>query len=256
MPLRRLLLADISIRGERAFRPVGPYKALKRMLVADGFAFRAPAVGSTHAHADRVLFLNLTYWNSSADSDVLIDDTLDADVLAHAAWHHAARKALASGPAPTAAALFLGESVASAFDLYVVGQLLRQGTRNAYLSSQVPALSAAALDSGVTEAALADLFASVADDPDRAFEDLRELLFDAALALVHCVDVDAAVLALDQFADHRFVGLLHHFEVSNWVLYARAYSGPPVLDDPARAMDRAVRAAPDAMAWLESNWLG
>lgn len=110
-----------------------------------------------------MLFLNLTYWNS--------------------------RKALASGPAPTAAALFLGESVASAFDLYVVGQLLRQGTKNAYLSSQVPALSAAALDSGVTEAALAD-------------------------------------------------------------------AGPAALDDPAMAMDRAVRAAPEALAWLESNWLG
>lgn len=254
MPFRRLSLAEITIRGERAMKPVGVYAALKRLLVADGFTFRAPEPGSRHAHQDRVLFLNLTYWSAGDGSDVLVDDTLEADVLAHAAWHHAARKALGAA-APTAATMFLGESVASAFDLYLVGHMLRQKKQTAFLASQVPAMSAAALDAGVTEEELEALFASVAESPDRAFEDLRELLFDAALALVGCPDVDAAVATLDRFGGHRFFGILHHYELATWVLYARAYAAPPVPDDPAVALDRAIRAAPVAIDWLEANWL-
>lgn len=254
--LRRLLVPDLVIRGERAFRPIAVYPALKRMLIEDGVAFRSPEPGSRHAHRDRILFLNLTFYAQGADgSDLLEDDSLDVDVLAHAAWHHAARKALITATSPTAAAMFLGESVASAFDLYVIGRMLQTGRGNAYLSSQLPALSAAAEGAGLDEEALGALLTSVAEDPDGAFEELRELLFDASLALLACADADAAIAALDALSSNRFSCLLHHYEVSNWVLYARAYAGPAVADDPALVMDRAVRAAPVALDWLEANWL-
>ena len=90
----------------------------------------------------------------------------------------AARKALATGAPPTAAALLLGESIASAFDLYAVGLLLRGAKRSDYLDTQVPALSAAALDAGLSPDALGALLASIAADPERAFADLQAL-FDA-----------------------------------------------------------------------------
>ena len=251
MPLRHVPLAELTLRGERAFRCVGVYAALKRMLLADGFSVRVP--DSPHAHADRVLFLNLTYWNARDPSDVLVDDTLEADVLAHAGWHHAARKALPR--APTAAAMLIGESVASAFDLYVVGQMLRQGKSSAYLKSQVPRMSAAALDAGMTEDALAELLARIADDPDRAFAELRELLFDVSRGLLACRDLDEAAALLEGFGAHPFHGLLHHYELSNWVLFARAHAAPAREDDPALEQDRAMRAAPALLPWLEAHWL-
>lgn len=255
MPLSHVPLDALTIRGERALRTVPLYAALKAMLREDGFRFRVPPKGSAHAHLDRVTFLNLTYWNAREPSDVLVDDTIEADVLAHAAWHHAARKALAGGGPPTPAALFLGESVASAFDLFIVGHMLRRGRGNALLDSQVPAMSAAALDAGLTAAEVETLLADVAGDPDRAFGDLRALLFDAALALHGCADVDSAATALERFAAHRFIGLLHHYELSNWVLYARAYAAAPRDDDPATAADRALRAAPSTAGWLGAHWL-
>lgn len=263
MTLRHLTLDQFTIRGERALRGIGVYTALKKRLVRDRFVFRVPEEGSVQANADRVLFLNLTYWNAGENSDVLVDASIDADVVAHTAWHHVANAALAGQAAPgapTAAAMFLGESVASAFDVYLIGHMLRSGQRTAFLSTQVPAMSAAAYGAGLDETDVAALLASVAAEPDRAFEALRELLFDACLALVACPNVDAAYAALDTFRDRPFVGLLHHFEISNWVLHARAYAAPPAVggaaEDPAVVMDRALRAAPNALEWLEAHWLG
>ncbi len=251
MPLRRVPLADLTLRGERAFRTLPVYATLKKMLLADGFTVRVP--DGAHPHHDRVTFLNLTYWNARDPSDVLADDTLEADVLAHAGWHHAARKALTG--APTAAAMFLGESVASAFDLYMVGHMLRQGKQTSYLASQVPRMTSAALDAGMSEEAWAERLGEVAADPDRAFADLRELLFDAASALVACPDLDDAAAILEGFATHRFHGLLHHYELSNWILFARAYAAPPDEHDDALTMDRAMRAAPELVPWLEAHWI-
>ncbi len=250
-PFRRLAVSEVSIRGERAFAGIAPYARLKGMLVRDKFAFRLPGT----ADPDRVLFLNLTFWNAAESSDLLADDTVDADVLAHAAWHHAARRALDGPLPPTAAALFLGESIASAFDLYVIGTMLATGRSNAYLRGQVPAISAAARCAGLSEVELAALFGAVAAEPDRAFEDLRQLLFDASCALVRCADIDAAAGVLAGFAGHRFIALLHHFALSSWVLYARAYAGPAVEDDAAVAVDVALRASPAALTWLSDNWL-
>lgn len=258
MPLRTLTLADLTIRDERSFRHIGLYDTLKRMVLTDALLFRVPTPGSPHASWSRALFLNLTFWNASDPSDVLVDDTIDADVVAHVAWHHAARKALFSSGAGSvsADALFLGESIASAFDLYLVGRTLGREASGDFLETQVPAMADAAEAQGVSEADFAALLSSVASDPERAFEDLRALLFDVTSALVRCVDVDGATATLERFTAHRFAPLLHHYELSNWILYARAYAGSALDHNPeVRAIDRALREAPVSLEWLEKHWL-
>lgn len=258
MTLRTLSLADLTIRDERSFRHIGLYDALKRMLLADGVRFRVPARGSAHASWSRALFLNLTFWNASDPSDVLVDDAIDADVVAHVAWHHAARKALSSAGSGSvsADALFLGESIASAFDLYLVGRTLGREPGGDFLDTQVPAMAEVAEEQGVSPEQFEALLTDVAAEPEHAFEDLRALLFDAASALVRCVDVDGATATLDRYTHHRFAPLLHHYELSNWILYARAYAGSALEHDPqVRAVDRALREAPVSLDWLEKRWL-
>ena len=67
--------------------------------------------------------------------------------------------------------------------------------------------------------------------------------------------MDASTL-LEGFAAHRFAPLLHHYELSNWILYTRAYASDSLGEDPAvRAVDKALRDAPDSLAWLERTWL-
>jgi hypothetical protein len=253
MRLRSLHIDDLTIEDERSFRHVALYELLKSTLSRDGFVFRAPERG-VHASWDRVLFLNLTFWSAHEPSDVLAGEEIPADVVAHAAWHHLARKAL--GNNPSADALFFGEAIASAFDLYLVGRLLGHAPDSLFLESQVGRMADAASEAGVDEAKFEALIQSVASDPDRAFEDLRELLFDAGTTLVRSASVDEAAKALENFDRHRFGCFLHHYELSNWILYAKAFASRPFADDPAvRALDAELRAAPVALDLLEQRWL-
>jgi hypothetical protein len=246
-------LDDLRIEDERAFRHVGLYDELKQALRRDGYRFRVPE--REPVSWDRVLFLNLTFWDLGEQGDVLASATIPADVVAHVAWHHVARSALGASSG-SADALFLGESIASAFDLYLVGRLVGHAPEAQFLETQVPAMADVASAAGMSEDDFEALLGEIAADPDRAFEDLRELLFDACTTLVACRGVDEAAAAMDKLDEHRFAPLLHHYEVSNWVLYARAHAASALAPDPAvRAVDAALREAPIALDWLERAWL-
>jgi hypothetical protein len=252
--LRSVLLSDLHIEDERSFRHIALYDALKQRLRRDGYRFRVPEGGA--ASWDRVTFLNLTYWDPGEQGDVLTEPAIAADVVAHVAWHHLARRAL--GPAGGSAdGLFLAEAIASAFDLYLVGRLLGHAPDAQMLETQVPAMADVVDGAGMPPARFEALLEEIAADPERAFEDLRALLFDAATTLVACQGVGVAAAALERFDGHRFGALLHRYELSNWILYARAHAGSQLAPDPAvRAVDAALRNAPVSLDWLEKTWIG
>jgi hypothetical protein len=219
--LRERTVDELSIRDERSFRHVELYGDLKEVLRRAAYLFRILPEGAERW--DRALLLNLTFW-TAAGGDVLEGQRIAADVVTHAAWHHLAAHALrpARGARPSVEALFLGESIASAFDIYLVGRLLGQAPRSSFLETQVPALANAASEAGLSKGAFQRLLHDIAADPERAFADLRSLLYDVTLALFGCKDADEAHAVLVRFEARRFAPFLHHYELSNWVLYARA----------------------------------
>src|SRR5215475_7082934 len=87
-PLRfRLVkLDDLTIDDRPSFRKVAVYGRLEDILRRSGHPFRIPEGGRT-ASWDRALFLNLTYWTEDEGADVLCDDHIPADVVAHVGWH-------------------------------------------------------------------------------------------------------------------------------------------------------------------------
>ena len=192
---------------------------------------RARRSGTRAHHGDYIsadtLLLNLVFWDAAGQGDVLDEDHPcrrgDARRLAPRdplrAWR-------ASVP-PCADAFFLGESIASAFDIYLVGRLLGHAPDSEFLEGVVPAMAEVAEDAGMGDAAFDALLQSVADDPDRAFADLRDLLFDTTTALVQCDDIAGAAAVLAKSAGRRFGPLLHYFEVANWTLFARARGNSP-----------------------------
>jgi hypothetical protein len=255
-------LEKLTILDEASFRHVALYADLKAALVRDGYLFRVLR-GSGKGRWDRALLLNLTFWTSHEGGDILVDDTIPADVVAHAAWHHLANRALpaASGRRPDADVLFLGESIASAFDVYLVGRLLGHAPRSSFLETQVPAMADAASATGASDDDFETLLARIADDPERAFRELRSLLFDASRSLFRSRDADAALSALEPLDAHPFAMLLHRFELSNWVLYARAYAEPTnadhedALSAEVSRIDERLREDDRGLDWLAAKWL-
>ncbi len=252
MPLQSVTLDALTIDDEPSFGHVGLYGRLKRALRQSGHRFLVPSDGET-ASWDRAVFLNLTYWDGTGGDDVLCDDHLPADVVAHVAFHHVVAQQL--GPTRTAAGVLFAESIASAFDLYLVGRLLTNAPDSEFITTQVPIMSEAAEAAGASEDEFAALMDAVMRDPEAAFEDLRRLLFDAATALHACRDASAAQLVLEGLESHRFAPLLHHYQLSNWILYARAYAAD-APDDTVARLDAALRQAPVAIDWIDAQWVG
>lgn len=259
MRLQSVTLDRLRIEDERSYRHIGLYQELKQALVSDGVLFRVAPPGSSLARWDRVLFLNLTFWTPDEPGDLLESDAIPADVMMHAAWHHITRRALGAlgeNAAKSPEGFLLGEAIASAFDMYLVGRLLGHSPDAAFLETQVPAMAEAAEQAGMDEDAFEAMLEEVARDPDRAFEDLRALLFDASTALVRCRTIEDASATLERFDARRFGALLHHYELSTWLLYARAYAHDTGSPDPhVLSIDAELRRAPVALDWLERNWM-
>jgi hypothetical protein len=247
---------ELTIDDEDSFKHVGLYADLKEILRRAKYPFRV--LPEACARWDRALLLNLTYWGATEGGDILVDRHIAADVVAHVAWHHLAVRAfpaIANTPL-SADSLFFGEAIASAFDVYLVGRLLGHSPKSTFLESQVPAMADAADAAGLSERDAEKLFASIAKDPDRAFEDLRALLTDATTALAAAAGPREALGALATFDAHRFGPILHRYELSNWVLYARAYAGKELAaDERVRAMDRTLRAQSAPLDWLVAEWV-
>jgi hypothetical protein len=270
MPMRSLALDALTIDEESSFRGVAIYERLKQALRRSEHKFKVAAVGE-NASWDRVLFLNLTFWSSAEEASVLCDEHIAPDVVAHTALHHVVGREVARvSPegAPSPAALLFAEAIASAFDLYLVGRLLTTAPDCDFIASQVPIMGEAALQAGLDDKAFARLLESVTAAPEKAFEDLRALLVDAGTALLACNDAEQAHVALERFNGHRFAPLIHHYQLSNWILYTRAYArgaaptqaGADAVhagdDEGVHALDRTLRASPDSLAWLDAHWLG
>jgi hypothetical protein len=287
LALQTRTIDELTIDDERSFRHVGLYADLKEVLRRDGYKVRI-LPESLSGRWDRALFLNLTFWGAGEGGDVLQESQIPADVVAHAAWHHLAARAFGvavdvarphsspssesaavqvarphsspsseSGGALSADALFLGEAIASAFDVYLVGRLLGHAPESSFLETQVPAMAEAAQAAGLSDQGFEALLAGIARDPEGAFEDLRALLVDVTRALVVCTSADDALAALAPFDARRFGPLLHRYELSNWVLYARAYAGAALGPDPrVRLVDSALRAeGVVAIDWLTEKWV-
>ncbi len=252
--LRTLALTELTIEDEGSFRHVGIYRELKQALLTRGVQFLVPNEGGGVESYESVLLLNLAFWSPDDVAEVLLDERITADQLAHNAWHRLATSALGEH-ARTTEGLLLAECVASAFDVYFVGRLVGHAVESDFLETQVPRMREAAEAAGVDEDAFELLIERMVANPEQAFESLRQLLFDTTTALVQAPDLAAAAAILAGTAGHPMAALLHHYELPTWVLYARAYGTSPGRCEAVRAVDGELRAARDPIAWLETHWL-
>lgn len=250
--LRPARLPELEIVDAESFAHVGVWRDLRELLDRGGYTFRLLGEGASF---DRALALNLTYWSATEGGDVLAEPRLDADVVAHVGWHHLAARAMPPRDGRASVeSLLVGEAIASAFDVYLVGRLLGHAPGSTFLETQVPLMTDTAAAAGACDDEIERMLASIADDPDAAFASLYALLVDAATAMVSAPDAATAAAALAALDARPLAPLLHRFELSSWTLYARAY-GDPAPDPRARELDAALRAAPSPVDWLDDAWV-
>jgi hypothetical protein len=245
---RRVTLDAIRIDEERTMRRVPLYARLKSVLVKDGYEVR---VGND-VDWNRAILLNLSFWSADDTADVVVDGRIPADVVAHMAWHHVAKKALGKSGS-TVDGRLLGESIASAFDAYLIGKLLTDAPGSDFVRTQVEAMSEVAR---LSQKQFGRLLERLAIDPARAFAELRTLLFEVSTSLVRARGVDDAAKRLDAFHAHPLFPILHHYNLSNWLLHSRAYGPrvPPSVDARIAKIHRAL-SSDDALDWLAREWL-
>ncbi|MFO0549482.1 MAG: hypothetical protein U0271_13910 [Polyangiaceae bacterium] len=247
-------LPSLDILDRESFQHVSLMGDLEHVVEKAKLRFYVPAQGRSVSW-DRALLYNQLYWEEGT-ADVLAAREIPADVVAHVAWHHLTSRHLQA----SAAAHLLGEAIASAFDVYLVGRLLGHQPDSEFLGTQVPRMAERAEDAGVGPSEFESLLEGIASEPERAFEDLRSLLFDAACTLADTRSIADAEVALQALEKRRFGCLLHHFDLAIWVLRTRAELGEDATtrgedSKPAHALDASLRASSDSLAELERRWL-
>ena len=171
-----LPLAELTICDEADYAEVTLFGRLKQVLVDAGACYRIAVPDGPLAHWAPVALLNLTYWSPEEQDDILAEPELTGDVVAHRAWHHLAHRALKTA-SRTVEGLLLGEAVASAFDIYLVGKLLSSAPDAAMLQSQLPLMAEVAEQAGLDEHAVQGVFERMADAPEESFEAMRSPTF-------------------------------------------------------------------------------
>ena len=138
-----------------------------------------------------------------------------------------------------------------------MGRLLPVASESDFIATQVPIMQEAAAAAGLAGPEFQALLEDVCADPERAFEDLRALLVDVTNALAECRAAGAAASAIERHDGHRFAPLLHHYQLSNWILYARAYAedASSARAEAVRRFDQQLRQSEGAVSWLARNWI-
>lgn len=251
--LRTLTLDQLELEDEAFFKRIGLFRDLKDRLIRDGYKVRVMPKGQ--GRWDHALLLNLAFWEARGGGDILVDEVLAADVICHIGWHHLAGAAMADGTEPLSGpALLLGEAIASAFDLYLIGRLLGHAPESSFLETQVPAMADVAEGAGVDADAFEALLEQIRQDPEGCFEELRRLLFDVLTDLLAADTADQALQVLLRYDGQRFACLLHHFELANWLQHARA-APHNASADKARALDALLRQQKVSLDWMADQWL-
>lgn len=247
-------LSALPVEDEADFAQVPLYARLKQALLDDNVRYRIPKAGTELGRWDHVLLLNLAFWTPEEPDDVLESRFLSADVVAHRAWHHLAHRALGSA-SRSIEGLMLGEAIASAFDVYLIGMLLRTCPGAAMLESQTVAMTEVMIAGGHSEQEALELFQSFSESPGQVFAELAQLLYEVGVALCRADGAEQAANVLCSVEERRVSPVLHHFQLASWVLYSKAYATHQKEGAMAAELAAELLGAQDPLAELARRWL-
>lgn len=220
LPLDALQLIDADIYTRAAIPLLEPAKTLlKRKNVQ---------AAVLEGQVGRARLVNLLAWDPSDHLEYLDNNSIEADQVLHFAMHQLAEHTWGSARAVD---LITAEALASAVDIYLLGKLAEAGEEPGFLIDTLDSWGFF-YEQYADEDRLKQLLQNMIDDPFASFQRLTRFLIKATLPLLRLNDGTALSKHLAECEAEDFYPLLHHYNVTNWVLAVRARGLPVGQDQP------------------------
>lgn len=162
--------------------------------------------------------LNLLQWDVGEALEYVDGDGPLADQVIHYGMHHLVDDLIGHDGAEK---MLLAETIASAADFYLLGQLIRSGEECDFLLDMVESLGSY-YEQYSNEDCLEALFERCAADPFATFAQVVLFLYETVEPLLYLEDPQAVTRGLLAVQDNELYPVLHHYNIGNWVLTLRA----------------------------------
>ena len=205
-----LALSDLAIDEADAFRRAGidlldaalPLLKNHRFIVTPGKGLARLA--------------DLLNWRAGALCEHIDRRGVSADQVIHFAIHHVLDQNLEENHP---GAVLLAECLASASDLYLLGKLSQAGEETAFLSDTIESMCSYYEMYAAEPDHLEQFFAAFLENPFETMVETACFLFHFGAAFLKS-EPDLAVLT--RFSENARYPLVHHYNLTNWILTIRA----------------------------------
>lgn len=160
--------------------------------------------------------VNLLHWDASENLEYLDGEGVLADQIIHFAVHHVMNR---FNQCNTAKGMLFAECMASAADVYLVGKLSQAGEETDFLQDTLESFSTYYEMYAVDETHLELMLSTILEQPFKAMMDLANYLFQFGSALL---GAQPDLEKLIQLQEHFSYPLVHHYNISNWILTIRS----------------------------------
>jgi hypothetical protein len=159
--------------------------------------------------------LNLLCWDAASGTEFLDDQEMPADQAIHMAIHQVIERDLGS---TTPEHMLLAETIASASDLYLLGKLAKAGEETAFVTETMESFSFYYETYAAKAEHLETLLQAVLTSPFMAMSQVADFLFETGLLLFQPLSNAEALRACTA---HAFYPLIHHYNITNWIMAIR-----------------------------------
>ena len=169
--------------------------------------------------------VDLLNWRAGARCEHIESRGIFADQAVHFAIHHVLEGVLGGRQPQT---VLLAECVASASDMYLLGKLSEAGEETGFLSETIESYCSYYEMYAAEAEQLEHLLSAFLDDPFKTMAETAIFLFSFGTALLG-PNWNRAVLT--EMTANPYYPLVHHYNLTNWILSIRAQFPGRLVDD-------------------------
>jgi len=177
---------------------------------------------------------NLLCWQVQANLELADDAVLSGDQIIHFALHHLADQQMGH---EDPRALLFAETLASSADILLLGSLASLEPEPDFVVETMESFAYYYDLYAGSEEVLARVLTRIVDDPFAMMRAVCLFLYAAAEPLLSASDLATTLSHLDRLVEDDLYPLVHHYNMTNWILAIRAARLPEQEAgfDPAQA---------------------